>query len=64
DEKQDLHMSVITDRVEGGGSTVDGLVEIMLHRRVIADDGLGVSDPLDEMGIDGQPLIVRGKRMK
>ncbi|CAF4198082.1 unnamed protein product, partial [Rotaria magnacalcarata] len=44
DEKEDLQLSVITDRVQGGGSIEDGQVEIMLHRRTLTDDGLGVSE--------------------
>ncbi|CAF3366114.1 unnamed protein product [Rotaria sp. Silwood1] len=61
DEKQDLQMSIITDRAQGGGSIKDGQVEIMIHRRVLTDDSLGVSETLNELGIDGQGLVVRGK---
>ncbi|CAF1239524.1 unnamed protein product [Rotaria sordida] len=63
DEKQDLQMSIITDRAQGGGSINDGQVEIMLHRRVLTDDSLGVSETLNEPGIDGQGLVVRGRHL-
>ncbi|CAF3366663.1 unnamed protein product [Rotaria sp. Silwood1] len=63
DEKQDLQMSIITDRAQGGGSIKDGQVEIMIHRRVLTDDSLGVSETLNELGIDGQGLVVRGRHL-
>ena len=31
DEKQDLQLTVVTDRAEGGGSIQDGAVEIMVR---------------------------------
>jgi lysosomal alpha-mannosidase len=48
------------DRSEGGGSIHDGSIEIMVHRRILHDDGLGVGDPLNETAF-GQGLVVRGK---
>ncbi|CAF4915531.1 unnamed protein product, partial [Rotaria sp. Silwood1] len=63
DEKQDLQMSIITDRAQGGGSIKDGQVEIMIHRRVLTDDSLGVSETLNELGIDGQGLVIRGRHL-
>ena len=38
------------DRSEGGGSIVDGEIELMLHRRMSVDDDRGVDEPLDELG--------------
>lgn len=35
-------LSVVTDRSQGGSSMVDGTVELMLHRRMLKDDGRGV----------------------
>jgi lysosomal alpha-mannosidase len=52
--------TVVTDRSQGGSSIKDGSIEIMLHRRVLNDDSLGVKEPLDERGSDGNGLIVRG----
>lgn len=40
--------SVLVDRATGGASIKDGEVELMLHRRLIEDDGRGVGEPLDE----------------
>ncbi|CAF4185154.1 unnamed protein product, partial [Adineta steineri] len=63
DAKQDLQMSIVTDRAEGGGSIRDGQIEIMIHRRVSTDDSLGVSETLNEMGIDNQGLVIRGRHL-
>ncbi|CAF0757101.1 unnamed protein product [Adineta ricciae] len=63
DKKKDLQMSIVTDRAEGGGSVQDGQIEIMIHRRVITDDSLGVSEVLNEVGIDNQALVVRGRHL-
>ncbi|KAH6829428.1 Glycosyl hydrolase family 38 protein [Perilla frutescens var. hirtella] len=41
-------MSVLVDRSVGGSSIVDGEVEIMLHRRLLHDDGRGVDEALNE----------------
>ncbi|GAU34202.1 hypothetical protein TSUD_209840 [Trifolium subterraneum] len=40
--------SVLVDRATGGSSIKDGEVELMLHRRILSDDGRGVGEPLDE----------------
>ncbi|KAL5754442.1 hypothetical protein ACOSP7_022662 [Xanthoceras sorbifolium] len=40
--------SVLVDRATGGASIEDGEVEIMLHRRILQDDGRGVGEALDE----------------
>ncbi|KAI9109731.1 hypothetical protein K1719_019361 [Acacia pycnantha] len=46
DKKTEL--SVLVDRATGGGSIQDGEVELMLHRRMLFDDGRGVGEALDE----------------
>ncbi|EPB79723.1 glycosyl hydrolase family 38 protein [Ancylostoma ceylanicum] len=55
DNKQ---LTILTDRSQGA-SSVDGGLELMLHRRCFADDHWGVEEALDEPG-DGSGLVVRG----
>ena len=57
-EKQ---LTILTDRSLGGSSLKNGSMEIMLHRRLLADDKRGVGEPLNEPGVQGKGLIVRGK---
>uniref|UniRef100_A0A915PCR6 Alpha-mannosidase n=1 Tax=Meloidogyne floridensis TaxID=298350 RepID=A0A915PCR6_9BILA len=54
-------MSILTDRSQGGTSLNDGQIEIMVHRRCVMDDGLGVEEVLNEPGEDGNGLIIRAK---
>ncbi|KAK7113101.1 lysosomal alpha-mannosidase-like [Littorina saxatilis] len=60
DEAKKVQFTVLTDRSEGGSSLRDGEVELMVHRRLLNDDSLGVGEPLNETGSDGKGLIVRG----
>ncbi|CAF3076283.1 unnamed protein product [Rotaria sp. Silwood2] len=53
-------LTILTDRSEGGSSIHDGSIEIMLHRRTLYDDALGVGEPLNETAYD-DGLVVRGK---
>ncbi|KAL5717335.1 alpha-mannosidase [Ranunculus cassubicifolius] len=46
DRKTEL--SVLVDRAVGGSSIADGEIELMLHRRLLFDDGRGVAEALDE----------------
>ncbi|KAJ9579723.1 hypothetical protein L9F63_004649, partial [Diploptera punctata] len=53
-------MSVITDRCQGGSSLSDGQIELMVHRRLLHDDGFGVDEALNETSYN-KGLVVRGK---
>ena len=53
-------MVVLTDRTQGGGSLADGDLELMVHRRLMRDDGKGVLEALNEPGVSGGGLVVRG----
>uniref|UniRef100_A0A7S4N8T3 Glycosyl hydrolase family 38 C-terminal domain-containing protein n=1 Tax=Odontella aurita TaxID=265563 RepID=A0A7S4N8T3_9STRA len=51
DDDDDDHrasMAVLVDRSQGGASLSDGSIELMIQRRVLADDGRGVGEPLNE----------------
>ncbi|CAF3610103.1 unnamed protein product [Rotaria sp. Silwood1] len=51
---------ILTDRSEGGSSMHDGSIELMLHRRTLYDDSLGVGEPINETAY-GKGLVVCGK---
>ena len=53
-------MSVLNDRTQGGSSLLDGSIELMVHRR-LRNSGVGGSFVIDEPGVDGKGLEVRGK---
>ncbi|KAA3456840.1 Lysosomal alpha-mannosidase [Gossypium australe] len=44
----DKELSVLVDRSVGGASIKDGELELMLHRRLLHDDGRGVAEALNE----------------
>lgn len=63
-------LSVVTDRAQGGSSLASGQLELMLHRRLLYDDGQGVGEPLNETASCtpypdfrrlGRGLVTRGK---
>ena len=53
-------LAVAVDRSEGSTSLTDGQLELMVHRRMRFDDHRGVGEPLNEPGVDGLGLIIRG----
>lgn len=72
-EDENASLAVLTDRTQGGGSILDGSVELMAQRRLLADDQRGVKEPLNETagGVNpyppygdatryGEGMVVRG----
>jgi lysosomal alpha-mannosidase len=59
-EGHNRQLTLVTDRSHGGSSIQDGSIEVMLHRRTLCDDALGVGEPLNEKGSDGKPMIAKG----
>ncbi|GAQ90184.1 lysosomal alpha-mannosidase [Klebsormidium nitens] len=55
-EKQ---LTVLTDRSLGGTSLREGHIDLMLHRRLVVDDGRGVDEALNEQQF-GQGMVTRG----
>ncbi|CAF1020920.1 unnamed protein product [Rotaria sordida] len=55
-------LTILTNRSEGGGSIRDGSMELMIHRRTLYDDSLGVDEPLNETAYN-QGLVVRDKHI-
>lgn len=53
-------LTFLNDRSQGGSSIEDGNVEIMLHRRMLYDDHLGVGEALDERIFEVYGLVVKG----
>ncbi|KAI8490965.1 mannose metabolic process [Branchiostoma belcheri] len=53
-------LTVLTDRSQGGSGLKNGSLELMVHRRMLYDDGYGVGEPLNET-VFGDGLVVRGK---
>ncbi|CAG2177867.1 unnamed protein product, partial [Oppiella nova] len=60
DKQHGLQMTVLNDRTQGGSSLLEGAVELMVHRR-LDHFGAGGSFNIDELGVDGKGLEVRGK---
>lgn len=52
-------LTLLPDRSQGAASIFDGSLEVMLHRRTLYDDGLGVDEPLNEM-LENVGLVAKG----
>ncbi|BFF95147.1 lysosomal alpha-mannosidase-like [Drosophila madeirensis] len=59
-EDSNKRIALLNDRAQGGTSMQNGQLELMLHRRLIRDDGYGVGEALNEQKYE-KPLIARGK---
>ncbi|RZC14230.1 lysosomal alpha-mannosidase-like, partial [Asbolus verrucosus] len=60
DEEKDFEVAVLNDRAQGGSSLSDGVIELMVHRRLVRDDGFGVGEALNEEEY-GRGLFARGQ---
>jgi len=47
----DGQFTILSDATHGGASLTDGQLELMLHRRLLKDDGRGVGEPLNDSTI-------------
>ncbi|GFN96295.1 alpha-mannosidase [Plakobranchus ocellatus] len=61
DEAKRIQLTLFPDRPQGGTSLVQGSVELMVHRRSYTDDGLGMQEPLNDLGSDREGIIYTGK---
>eukprot|EP01016_Furgasonia_blochmanni_P028903 TRINITY_DN3043_c0_g1_i1.p1 TRINITY_DN3043_c0_g1~~TRINITY_DN3043_c0_g1_i1.p1 ORF type:complete len:648 (-),score=135.17 TRINITY_DN3043_c0_g1_i1:62-2005(-) len=61
DEKLNKRLVVLSDRAQGGSSLNEAEMELMIQRRLLADDRRGVDEALDERDNDNQymGIIVR-----
>ncbi|XP_063836494.1 lysosomal alpha-mannosidase-like [Ostrinia nubilalis] len=55
-----VELCVLTDRAQGGTSYNEGEIELMVHRRLLTDDGFGLEESLNEEA-HGAGLVVKGK---
>jgi len=47
-DAKSAQLTLLVDRASGAGSIADGELEVMIHRRILMDDGRGVGEPLNE----------------
>ncbi|KAH7942927.1 hypothetical protein HPB52_002702 [Rhipicephalus sanguineus] len=63
DRKEQLQMSVLPDRPQGGTAYHPGTIELMIHRRFMGHDSKGVMQSLNDLGVDRKGLVVRGRHL-
>ena len=70
-------LSILTDRSQGVASLAQGQMEVMIQRRLLADDSRGVGEPLNETDVgitsytdsdcaacrEGDDVVVRGSHI-
>lgn len=59
--ENNLQMTVMNDRSQGGSMLQDGAIELMQNRRLFYDDGRGVGESLYEVNSEGVGLMVNAK---
>ncbi|KNC22793.1 hypothetical protein FF38_04132 [Lucilia cuprina] len=59
-QNEKVRLALLNDRAQGGSSLKDGVLELMLHRRLLHDDAFGVGEALNET-VNGKGLVARGK---
>lgn len=64
-EDDDSSLAVVVDRSQGGSSLANGCIEIMIQRRVLADDARGVTEPMNETvgGVTPYPPYGKAERV-
>jgi len=60
-EDANASLAIVVDRSQGGGSIIDGSLELMVQRRTLADDARGVDEPLNETSGGMTPYPPYGK---
>jgi hypothetical protein len=63
-EDNNAALSLLVDRSQGGTSLRDGSIELMVQRRLLADDGRGVDEPLNETSGGMMPYPPFGNRSR
>lgn len=58
-QEEKRQATLLVDRSQGGSSLDGGMLEVMVHRRLLHDDSFGVDEQLNETAF-GDGLTVRG----
>lgn len=56
DVEKEKRVSVYTDRAEGGAVIDEGMIEVMINRRMYQDDYKGVNEALNETDASGKGI--------